>query len=308
MSQPSALPGLLSPDAVRLIDGQYADRPHLRPVLDAVLAAGLALGPVNVQARRTLVSLTTPRRIFAVVQATTKNRVDLGLRLDVPDGPAPGGRLLPAKNLGAATVRIALTEPAELDDEALGWLRLAYEQNTAPPPPRRRPAPRPRPEPAPLPVVIEALGLPGRSFCAGPGAPTFRNVHLALRSTSKDRPTLPAPGHPWRATEPVPGDAASARWEVDVTIRRGAGGLDFGGPFVRGDRTDRHLALAWGDVSADGTFRLFRGAKLRLLDLDPGLVEQAMRPGAALAVLIRFTDDLGQPIRPAEVTWSAIQP
>jgi hypothetical protein len=188
-------------------------------------------------------------------------------------------------------VRIALTEPAELDDEALGWLRLACEQNTAP-----------------LPVVIEALGLPGRSFCAGPGAPTFRNVHLALRSTSEDRPGLTAPGHPWRATEPVPGDAASARWQVDVTIRRGADGLDFGGPFVRGDRTDRHLALAWGDVSADGTFRLFRGAKLRLLDLDPGLVEEAMRPGAALAVRIRFTDELGQPIRPAEVTWSAVQP
>src|SRR5260370_18663908 len=39
MSQPSAPPGVLSPEAVRLIDGQYADRPHLRPILDAVLAA-----------------------------------------------------------------------------------------------------------------------------------------------------------------------------------------------------------------------------------------------------------------------------
>ena len=307
MSQPSAPPQILPPEAVRLIDGQYADRPHLRPILDAVLAALQPFGAVTVEARHTLVSLVTPRRTFAVVQATTKNRVDLGLRLEGPAALTPGGRLLPAKNLGAATVRIALTEPAELDDEALGWLRLAYEQNTAPPPPRRRPPPRPRPEPAPLPVVIEALGLPGRSFCAGPGAPTFRNVHLALRSTSKDRPGLTVPGHPWRATEPVPGDAASARWQVDVTIRRGADGLDFGGPFVRGDRTDRHLALAWGDVSADGTFLLFRGAKLRLLDLDPRLVEEAMRPGAALAVRIRFTDELGQPIRPAEVTWSAVQ-
>jgi len=34
-----SLPGLLSPEAVQLIDGQYADRPHRRPVLDAVLAA-----------------------------------------------------------------------------------------------------------------------------------------------------------------------------------------------------------------------------------------------------------------------------
>ena len=302
MSQPSAPPQILPPEAVRLIDGQYADRPLLRPVLDAVLAALPPLGAVTVEARNTLVSLVTPRRTFAVVQATTKNRVDLGLRLEGPQVPAPGGRLLPAKNLGAATVRIALTEPAELDDEALGWLRLAYEQNTAPP--RRKPAPRPKPEPTPLAVVIEAYGLPGRSFCAGPDAPHFQNVHLALRGTSKDRSGLIVAGHPWRAIEPVPGDATSARWEVEVTIRRGADGLDFGGPFVRGDRTDRHLALAWGDVSADGMFRLFRGAKLRLLDLDPGVVEQALRPGARLAVGIRFTDAHGHPIRPAEVTWS----
>jgi Family of unknown function (DUF5990)/Domain of unknown function (DUF5655) len=306
MSQPSALPGLLSPEAVQLIDGQYADRPHLRPILDAVLAAIPSLGAVTVEARKTLVSLVTPRRTFAIVQATTKNRVDLGLRLEGPGAPEPGARLRPAKNLGPATVRIPLTEPAELDGEALGWLRLAYEQNTASPPPRRRPAPRPRPEPTPLTVVIEARGLPGRSFCAGPDAPSYQNVHLALRGTSKDRPGLTVPDHPWRAIEPVPGDATSARWEVEVTIRRGADGLDFGGPFIRGDRTDRHLALAWGDVGADGTFRLFRGAKLRLGDLDPGVIEQALRPGARLAVVIRFTDADGRPIRPTDVTWSVV--
>jgi hypothetical protein len=122
MSQPSALPRLLSPEAIQLIDGQYADRPHLRPILDAVLTALPSLGPVTVQARQTLVSLVTPGRTFAVVQATTKNRVDLGLRLA---DPAPGPRFLPAKNLGAATARIALTGPAELDDEALGWLRFS---------------------------------------------------------------------------------------------------------------------------------------------------------------------------------------
>src|SRR5262245_5853306 len=36
--------------ADELIDGQYADRPHLRPVLEAVLAAADALGSVTVQA------------------------------------------------------------------------------------------------------------------------------------------------------------------------------------------------------------------------------------------------------------------
>jgi hypothetical protein len=204
--------------------------------------------------------------------------------------------------------RIALTGPAELDAEALGWLRLAYEQNTAPAPPRRKPAPRPKPEPTPLTVVIETLGLPGRIFCAGPDAPRFHNVHLALRSTSKDRVGLTVPGHPWRATEPVPGDARSARWEVEVTVRRGPDDLDFGGPFVRGDRTDRHLGIAWGDVSADGTFRLIRGSKLKLADVDPALVAEAMRPGSQLVARIRYTDAEGQLIRPADLTWSAVRP
>jgi hypothetical protein len=306
MSQSPVLPGLLSPEAVQLIDDQYADRLHLRPVLDAVLAALPALGPVTVEARRTLVSLVTPRRTFAVVQATTKHRVDLGLRLDGPDGLKREGRLQPARNLGAATVRIALTEPAEFDNEAFGWLRLAYEQNTAPPAPRRKAAPRPKPEPTPLTVLIEARGLPGRSFCAGPDTPTFRNVHLGLRSTSKNRPTLVTPGHPWQVTEPVPGDARSARWEVEVTVRRGDGGLDFGGPFVRGDRTDRHLGIVWGDVLADGTFRLIRGSKLKLADVDPALVAEARRPGSRLVARIRYADENGDLIRPPDLTWSVV--
>jgi len=304
MSQPSALPGLLTPEAVQLIDGQYADRPHLRPILDTVLDALPALGEVTVEARRTLVSLVTPRRTFAIVQPTTRNRVDLGLRLEGLGDPKPGARLQPAKNLGAATVRLALTDPAEFDDEALGWLRLAYEQNTGPAPPRRRPVARPKPELAPLTVVVEAFGLLGRSFCAGPDAPTFRNVHLGLRSTSKDRPSLVTPGHPWQVTEPVPGDAQSARWEVEITVRRGDDGLDFGGPFVRGDRTDRHLGLVWGDVSSEGTFRLIRGSKLKLADVAAALVTEAMRPGSRLVAQIRFTDAQGHLIRPADLAWS----
>src|ERR1019366_9712969 len=102
-------------------------------------AALPAMGPVTVQARTPLVSLVTPRRTFAVVRATTRNRVDLGLRLD---STPPGSRLLAARDLGAATVRIALSAPRDLDEEALGWLGRAYEEHTAPPP-ARRPDPPP---------------------------------------------------------------------------------------------------------------------------------------------------------------------
>ena len=63
-----------------LVARQYADRPGLRPILDAVLAAAAPLGLATVEARVTVVSLVSPRRTFASVKATTKSRVDLGLR------------------------------------------------------------------------------------------------------------------------------------------------------------------------------------------------------------------------------------
>jgi hypothetical protein len=53
-------PDFLTAEADELIAGQYADRPRLRPVLDAVLAALPAVGPATVQARKTMVSLVTP--------------------------------------------------------------------------------------------------------------------------------------------------------------------------------------------------------------------------------------------------------
>jgi hypothetical protein len=78
---------------------------------------------------------------------------------------------------------------------------------------------------------------------------------------------------------------------------------------VRGDRSDRHLGLVWGEVPGDGTFRLFRGAKLRLVDVDQALVERAWQPGYALVARVRLTDARGNPIcarvRPPDIEWLA---
>jgi hypothetical protein len=87
-------PDFLLASADALIQGQYADRPQLRPILDAIIDAAAGLGEVVVQTRKTYVSLVTLRRTFARVQPTTKHRVDLGLRLA---GQQPGGRLQPSK-------------------------------------------------------------------------------------------------------------------------------------------------------------------------------------------------------------------
>jgi len=304
--RPGAL-GFITADGDELIEGQYADRPQLRPVLDAVLGLLPEFGPVTVQARRTIVSLVTPRRTFAVVRATTRDRADLGLRLE---DAVPGGRLLAAGNVGGGgvTVRVALRRPEDVDDEVRGLMRRAYAENAAPPPPRR-PARRPGAIVGTMTVLIEGSELPGRTCRPEPDGQGHENVHVALGGRSADRPSLTMSNKPGMAIEPVPGDALAARWEMPVTVRRDDYGFDFAGPYVRGVRDDRHLGLIWGDLEGDGTLRVFRGAKLRLVDVDPGLVEQALRPGGTLVAKIRLTDAKGNPIcarvHPPYLTWSA---
>ena len=299
-----------------LIGKQYADRPHLRPIFDSVLTIIPALpGPVTVQTRGTLVSLVSPRRTFAVLKPTTKSRIDLGLRLDRIEQPE--GRLQPARDLGQATVRIPLTTPTDVDDEVRNWLTRAYDENTTPAAdePKRRPA-RPKPVLGTMTVVIEGTELPGLSCNPEPNGAVHRNIHVALRTSAKalapGTPTLAVPGTTGVAAEPFPGDSETVRWEVDATVRGSADGdYDFTGPSVRGDKTDRHLGLIWGDAPGDGTLQLFRGVKLRLVDVPPAVIERAMRPGHRLVAYIRLTDEKGNPIcarpRPSHLAWSAEQ-
>jgi hypothetical protein len=119
-------PEFLVASADELLQGQYADRPQLRPIIDAIIDAAAGLGEVIVQTRKTYVSLVTPRRTFARVQPTTKQRVDLGLRLE---GQQPSGRLQSSKIHESMPLQISLTTPDEVDSEVLAWLQLAYDQN-----------------------------------------------------------------------------------------------------------------------------------------------------------------------------------
>lgn len=121
-------PDFLLASADELIDGQYTDRPLLRPILDELLVRAVELGEVDVQARKTYVTLVSPKRTFAIIRATTRDRVDVGLRLP---GVDPGGPLLAAPGLGNdyVNVRIALRSPDDIDDTVVDWLRQAYQAN-----------------------------------------------------------------------------------------------------------------------------------------------------------------------------------
>lgn len=93
----------------------------------------------------------------------------------------------------------------------------------------------------------------------------------------------------------VPGDAESASWLVDVDVVDRDGTLDFRGPAVQGKRGERFVYLTWGDVGADGSFGMFRRAKLMLHSIDPETIATASESGRRLVATVDLTDDCGGP-------------
>lgn len=141
-------------------------------------------------------------------------------------------------------------------------------------------------------IVIEAVDLPGRSFCDPDGAP-LGNVHVGVQIRRE-----PA--------DLVPGDADAARWDLDVSVTD-ASPPDFRGPAVHGRPGDRFLYLTWGDVDAAGGFAMFRRAKLMLAQIDEALVAVAGREERPLVGVLTLTDAVGGPrcgrVDPPAISW-----
>ncbi len=138
-------------------------------------------------------------------------------------------------------------------------------------------------------IDIRGHNLPGRTFGE------YRDVHVAVQD-GRDPLGL------------VRGEAAGAAWEVDVRVVPVDGGLDFRGTAVQGRRGDRFLYLTWGDVAADGTFTMFRRAKLMLDRIDPALVRAAADGADRLVATVDLTDACGGPrcarVDPPALVWT----
>jgi len=109
-----------------LVAAQYAGaKAGLRPIYEAIVAAVEGFGSdVEVAPKKTSVSLRRSKQ-FALVQPSTKTRVDLGIQLK---GVEPQGRLEPSGSFSAmVTHRIRLESAAEVDEEVVAWLRRAYD-------------------------------------------------------------------------------------------------------------------------------------------------------------------------------------
>ncbi len=118
----------VAPTDEQIIAAQYTGaKAALRPIFERVLASAQSLGgDVRIEPRQTYVAFARAKQ-FALVQPSTKTRVDLGLVLP---GVAPSERLAASTNFGSGSInrRVALVTPADIDAEVEGWLRQAYEQ------------------------------------------------------------------------------------------------------------------------------------------------------------------------------------
>jgi hypothetical protein len=90
----------------------------------------------------------------------------------------------------------------------------------------------------------------------------YENVHVAVQD-GRDPVGL------------VPGDAKRATWDVDVRVVTTDEGHRL--PRLRPRETgERILYLTWGAVGDDGTFEMFRRAKLMLDRAEPAVMQRAI--------------------------------
>ena len=98
----------------------------MRPVYDAIVEAVSGFGgDVELAPKKAYVSLRRAKQ-FALVQPSTKTRVDVGINLkDVP----ADGRLEASGSFNAmVSHRVRLSSPDDVDAELLAWLCMAYDR------------------------------------------------------------------------------------------------------------------------------------------------------------------------------------
>lgn len=112
-------------DEKDLVAAQYGGaKAELKPIYDAIIAAAKkSCGELEISPKKTYVSLRRSKQ-FAIIQPSTRTRVDLGLNLK---GEAATGRLEESGSFNAmVTHRVRLAGPSDVDKEVQGWLKKAW--------------------------------------------------------------------------------------------------------------------------------------------------------------------------------------
>lgn len=107
-----------------LVTTQYAKKPSLKPIYDALMERIKGFGEVEIAPKKAYVSLRRSKQ-FAIIQPSTKTRLDVGINLkgeDVTERLEASGSFN-----GMVSHRVRVTDIEEIDDALIGWLREAYD-------------------------------------------------------------------------------------------------------------------------------------------------------------------------------------
>jgi hypothetical protein len=135
-----------------------------------------------------------------------------------------------------------------------------------------------------LTIKIICKDLPGTKFINEAGGLHYQNVHLGIQRGES-------------VIETVPGDSRKAEFAPVFKVAELPNGMtNFLGPFAKGTKDQRFFYLCWGELPADGLFRMFRRAKIHLSHLKWADVQHAATAGQPLTAHLSLTDKCGWPL------------
>jgi predicted transport protein len=114
------------PTHQELVKAQYAKKGDLWPIYEKLIEAVKAFGDdVEIAPKKSYVSLRRSKQ-FAIIQPSTKTRMDLGVNLD-KDRPSSGRLVQGDKWRGMCSHHVEIHSLEEITPEVIGWMREAYQ-------------------------------------------------------------------------------------------------------------------------------------------------------------------------------------
>lgn len=106
-----------------LISNQYKGKEHFKPIYDKLISEIQSYGKdIEIAPKNTYVSLRRKKQ-FAILNPATKTRFEIGLNLK---GQEPKGKLEAEKPNSMCSHKINISNIAEIDNEILEWIKMAY--------------------------------------------------------------------------------------------------------------------------------------------------------------------------------------